>query len=381
MRLWIIAFAVAASVLSAQTPNASPWYVSGRVMLDDGTAPPDPIAVQSVCNGTAYVAAYTDAKGQFSFRVGGSEGLLSQDASVGRPDPVLGRLKPALGGPGSATESIDRTTSTTSTTSATDPNPRPAPVERSLDNCELRVAMAGYLPARFNLPNRKPLDNDSIGTLVLRRLEPVEGNTVSVTALAAPKAARSAYEKGRKAAAKDKLKEARSQLEKAVRIYPDYAPAWTSLGDIQARQNQQEEAARSFERAIQADPKYVQPYIGLALIQAAQKQWDRLTVTTAHAIELAPADFPQAYYLDALANYNGRRYDAAEKSARQAEKLDNRHRWPQTWRILGMILASQREYAGAAAQFREYLELAPEAPDAGQVRTLLAQAERLSAAK
>jgi tetratricopeptide (TPR) repeat protein len=239
--------------------------------------------------------------------------------------------------------------------------------------------MPGYMPARVNLPNRRPLDGDSIGTLVLRRMEAAEGRTVSVTTLASPKAARSAYEKGRKAAANDKLDEARSQFENAVRLYPDFAPAWTSLGDIQARQNQPENAARSFERAIQADPKYVQPYLGLALIQAAQKQWDKLTATTAQVIGLDPADYPQAYYLDALGNYNTRRMDAAEKSARQAEKLDSQHRWPQSWHILGMILTSRREYAGAAAQFREYLELAPDAANADQVRTLLGRAEALGA--
>src|ERR1039458_9002152 len=35
-------------------------YLTGKVMLDDGTAPVSPVAIECVCNGAARVQGYTD---------------------------------------------------------------------------------------------------------------------------------------------------------------------------------------------------------------------------------------------------------------------------------------------------------------------------------
>jgi tetratricopeptide (TPR) repeat protein len=394
MRLWVLALAGASVSSFAQTSqNApAPWYISGRVTMDDGTAPSEPVAIQSVCNGIGYVAAVTDSRGQFSFRVGAADNGMLQDASVGRTNPQFGRLQSALAGPGSATPSADPNTSQDSTqqqSGSTDSQPAATTAvgkiqlpttEHTLDNCELQARLPGYVPATVSLMNRKSADDPSIGTLILRRIEKVEGRTVSVTTLAAPKAARAAYGNGQKAADRNKPDEARRQFEKAVRLYPNFAPAWTSLGEIQTKQNQPGAAASSFENAIQADSKYVPPYLGLAVVQLSQKQWDKLASTTAQALKLDPFNFPQAYFLNALGNYNTHNFEAAEKSAREAERLDSLHKWPQTWHILGLILAFRSDFAAAAAQFRAYLQMAPQAADADQVRTLLARTEELGRA-
>ena len=71
---------------------------------------------------------------------------------------------------------------------------------------------------------------------------------------------------------------------------------------------------------------------------------------------------------------------AAEKSALDAERLDVRHEFPQVAHVLGMLLARRGEYAGAAKRLHAYLEMAPNAPDAGDVRSRLAEVEKLSAA-
>jgi hypothetical protein len=77
-----------------------------------------------------------------------------------------------------------------------------------------------------------------------------------------------------------------------------------------------------------------------------------------------------------VANYNLRRLEAAEKSVRSAQRLDTRHAYPQIGRLLGDILALNRQYAEAAGEFRQYLELAPEAADAPAVRQKLEDAEK-----
>src|SRR6516164_1710538 len=48
------------------TSIPQPIFVSGRVTLEDGTPPPEPVVIETVCNGSAHGEGYTDAKGYFS---------------------------------------------------------------------------------------------------------------------------------------------------------------------------------------------------------------------------------------------------------------------------------------------------------------------------
>src|SRR5690242_16169502 len=40
-----------------------PIFISGRVTMEDGTAPPETAVIQTVCNGVPHSEGYTDAKG------------------------------------------------------------------------------------------------------------------------------------------------------------------------------------------------------------------------------------------------------------------------------------------------------------------------------
>ena len=93
-------------------------------------------------------------------------------------------------------------------------------------------------------------------------------------------------------------------------------------------QNQTEQARNSYAQALEADAKFIKPYLQLALISARENKWQEVADTTDRAIKLDPYDFPQAYFYNSVANYNLGKLDAAEKSAREAQKLDTAHRFP-----------------------------------------------------
>src|SRR5947209_4001671 len=57
-----------------------PIFLSGRVMLEDGTPPSEPLVMETVCNGVGHAEGYTDAKGYFSLELGANRGII-QDAS------------------------------------------------------------------------------------------------------------------------------------------------------------------------------------------------------------------------------------------------------------------------------------------------------------
>lgn len=342
-----------------------PAYLSGKVLMDDGAAPPEPVVIERVCNGRPRAEGYTDSKGRFSFQLGQSQGV-TQDASYddlgtsglqqpnapGRRSAPMGREQVGGGTRGNAGQ--------------------------GLVGCELRASLAGFRSDVVNLSGRRMFDNPDVGTIVLRRLANVEGTSISMTTLQAPKDARKAYDKAREALRKGKTADAQKEFEKAVGAYPQFAAAWYELGLIHEQGNDPAEARKYYAQAIAADSKLVTPYLHLAQLGARERKWQEVADISGRAIKLDPVDFPDAYLYNALANYNLRRFDVAEVSARQAQKLDSAHRWPKADRVLGTILYEKKDYTGAAEQMRSYLTFAPDATDADLVKAQLAELEKLS---
>ena len=334
-----------------------PIFLSGKVMMDDGTPPPDPVVIQRVCNGRARPEGYTDSKGRFSFQLGQNLSVLP-DASVGRGDYTpnssnLG-INPATGvGVGSSEE-----------------------LERALMNCELRADLPGFRSDSVTLAGRRALDNPELGVIVLHRIGNVEGLTISATSLMAPKDARKAYEKGLETLKKNKPDDAQKDFQKAVDIYPKYASAWFQLGLVYQEKKRLDEARKAYGSALAADAKFVSPYMQLAEMSAQEQKWQDVADTTDRVLKLNAISFPRAYFFNAVANYELHKLDPAEKNALEAQKLDTGHQFPQIEHLLGVILAEKRDFKGAAASFKSYLALVPTAKDADTVRKQLAEVEK-----
>jgi len=201
-----------------------------------------------------------------------------------------------------------------------------------------------------------------------------------VQAQTPPKAARDAFEKAAKAAQNKKTDQAISNYQKAVALEPDYAEAWCELGKLQTAQNQLDEARSSLEAAIKANPDYVETYKALVVLENKAKNWKELVNATDRLLKLNPAGNWQAYVFSAIGNYNIQNFEAAEKSAREAERFDTQHKFPTTWQLLGGALARRGDFAGAAEQYREYLKWKPDAPDGDAIRAKLADMEKRASA-
>jgi tetratricopeptide (TPR) repeat protein len=337
------------SPTSPQGPGR-PIFLSGRVMLDDGTAPPGHVTIERVCGAAIRVEANADLKGYFNFQLGASNADVFPDASAS--GGLRGEAGDAIGARSGGL------------------------AERDLNNCELRARLAGYESQSIQLGTRRALDNPDVGTILMRRMGQSPGTTVSATTLAAPKDARKAFEKGVDLAKKKKLPEAQADLEKAVGLYPRYAIAWSELGQVQAAQGQLEAARNSFNQSIAADPKFVVPYVEISALEYRARRWQELADTSEKVVSLDPFHYPQTVFLNAVANYNLHNIDRAEESARRAQKLDVNHQIPQISHVLGVILAERHNYAAAAAEMRDYLKFAPQASDADDVRSQIAQLEQ-----
>lgn len=340
-----------------------PMYLSGKVTLDDGTPPPDPVVLQLVCRATPRSLGYTDSRGNFSFDLNNrNNSAMFVDASQNTGD--FGGLNPTgMNSPGMSRNTMSR---------GNDPN------ERDLMGCDLQAALPGFRSDLLHLGARRSLDNPDVGTIILHRLANVEGLTISATSSLAPKDAKKALEKGRNAAKKAKWEEAQREFEKAVEIYPRYAAAWFDLGRVQEQLKDLEGARKSYAQALKADSKFVSPYLQLASMALHDQKWDDVASNTDHLLRLNPVDFPQAWLFNSVANYYLKNLDAAEKSAREGLSHDASHHLPKMNHLLGVILAQKQDYAGAVEQLRDYLRYAPNATDSEEVKKQLAEVEKFT---
>jgi hypothetical protein len=337
-----------------------PMFLSGKVVMEDGSAPPESVTIERVCNGVPRPEGVTDSKGRFSFELGRNTGMF-MDASVSSPDfgpgAMGGGRQNSMGGPNMGIR------------------------ERDLLGCELRAALPGFRSEVVNLSGRRFLENPDIGTIVLRRMGNVEGLTISATSLAAPKEARKAFEKAREAAKKNKLEDAQKQYEKAIELYPRYAAAWNELGQVHERRKDTEAARKAFSEALTIDQKFISPYEGLAQIAARENKWQDVADITDRMLRLNPVDFPRAYFFNAVANLNLQRLDDAEKSAVRLLEMDPHHKFAKAEHVLGLILAQKQDYEGAAVHIRKFIAHAPAGADLDLAKKQLGQLEEALASR
>src|SRR5271168_902507 len=209
--------------------------INGKVTIDDGSSPGEPVRIERVCSGRVRPEGYTDGKGHFQFTLGQEQEVLA-DASE-----TNGRMSNA-GSPNSGVR------------------------ESQLAGCDLHAVLPGFRSDTVSLANHRYLDNPDVGTIVLHRLANVEGLTTSATSALAPKDARKAYEKGLEAEKKSKPDDAQKDFEKAVEVYPKYASAWFELGKIYEQHDHLDQARNAYNQSLTADSKYINPYERLYLM-------------------------------------------------------------------------------------------------------------------
>jgi len=340
-------------------------FLLGRVATDDGTPVPHDALVERVCNNSVRQQVYATSRGDFSMQLGSradsfvdASGDLTSQSDTTRKDSVMG---------------ISR---------------------RELRNCELRASSSGFRDSVISLVELDTFDsNIDVGTIVVHRATKIKGTTLSAAPYQAPRDARRAYEKGLEAEEKGRLADARQYFEKAVEIYPKYTSAWFQLGAVLQNLAQKESARTAYTHATTIDSKFLPPYLSLASMAYEAEDWPQVLNLTNHVLDLDPLryadvtgyildldplDYAKAYFYNSAANFKLNKFEDAEKSGLKAERLDVRPHFPQLHLLLAEIFARKNNYARAIAETKIYLELAPHAKDADQVRERLAKWEKLN---
>jgi tetratricopeptide (TPR) repeat protein len=340
-----------------------PIMLSGKVQLDDGNPPPDSVTIYLDCDGQRAPKGYSNLKGHFSVDLSDRNQMAFADASYSGG--------PMAGNPGGGNRSGPfGNTSLAGRSSGLG--------RYNLFGCSLLAELAGFVSESIELGSRSVFDNPNIGTIILRRLEGVEGTSISFTSYSAPKKAKKAYEKASKEVRKKKpnFEKARKELDKAVAEHPQFAAAWNLLGKIRLRQNDEAGAQEAFEKAAEADPKYLEPYPHLARMALQGSRWDDAVQLSNHLLRLNPY-IAEAHYFQAVAEYNLGRMEAAEKSVTEFQASEKAAMFPQSNQLLGMIYVKRGQYEPAAGAFRAYVTAQPNAPQAADIERQLKEWEAL----
>ncbi len=150
------------------------------------------------------------------------------------------------------------------------------------------------------------------------------------------------------------------ELEKAVKLYPEFAAAWHLLGEIHLKLQDETAARQAFERALAADSYYASPYISLAMLELVEERWEQAVQLCRQALELDP-QLIRAHYFNALANSFLGNLDVAEESILRVQKSSQAQDYPAIHLILGWVEAEKGNFQSAAAEYGSFLEAQPTA--------------------
>ncbi|HSS95614.1 MAG TPA: tetratricopeptide repeat protein, partial [Terriglobales bacterium] len=325
-----------------------PLYISGKVVMADGSPISESVTIESICGGRKRVETYTDSHGSFSFElkkkssamaIQGADSSLSNDEGFAKSQGSF-----------------------------------------AYRDCELQASLPGFTSESVQLAGSMSsmIETTDVGRIVIRPIGGTTSSVLSATSLAAPGPAKKAMDKALDQEKKNKVEDAEKSLQKAVEIYPQYAAAWTELGRLQYAKHDSAGAQHSFQQAVAADPKYAKPYLGLAQLEAQSAHWQNTADLTTKLLALN-SNYPMAWLMQGIAQYNLRQFDAAETSVRNGLKTDAEHRVPRLEHLLGLILTGKKDYVQAAEHMRAFVKYSTASAEQTEGQKMLAEIEKRSA--
>ena len=308
---------------------------AGKVVVEGGKLPWDPIPVVVNCDGKTRYNTVADGKGHFD---------------------IEARLP--------ASEIVKTKSDLQKATAA------------ALVDCKVSALLDGFESTTVTIVNGSIMDDPDIGTISLRQDTRAAGSILSSTTLSAPSDALKEFEKAHADQIDNHPDSARRHLQKAVSIDPQFAEAWYHLGELEETDKPQD-ALSAYSKAAAADPKYIPPYEHIAALAAVQKKWQDVVDAVDHALQLNPAGTPQIWYFSAVGNFNLGHTEVAETSAQTSLSMDPSHVAPNTEQLLAVILAGRGAYKDALEHLRHCLTYTAPGPNADLMKQQVAQLEKI----
>lgn len=161
-----------------------------------------------------------------------------------------------------------------------------------------------------------------------------------------------------------KLTEAREEYTAAIRLNPENYDGYNGLGAISMLQGNLDEAVKSFCQAIKIYPDGEEAHNNLGCVYLEQGKITEAAAKFETALQLRP-NYAVAH--KNLADTYAQLGKVAEAVKQCCQAIDLKPNFAEAHFSLGKCYTKQGEFAKAISAWKTYLELAPTAPNAGEV--------------
>lgn len=149
------------------------------------------------------------------------------------------------------------------------------------------------------------------------------------------------------------------QLIEAVKLRPDSASAYNTLGMAYSRFVELNAARAAFEKAIQLDPGMADPHVNLALLLAQLSDWAPAVQHLDRAIAIQGAAPAAAKSYCLRAKIRGEQNDLERALADLEQAVRLRPDFAEAWSELGVARRASLDETGALAAFEQAVRLDP----------------------
>jgi len=189
---------------------------------------------------------------------------------------------------------------------------------------------------------------------------------VSVRQLAIPKKANALYADAQKRLANRDAAGAVEDLQRAVKIAPEFSAGWNALGVISFQGGDNAASEQFFRRALEAEPGAFEPAVNLGGILLKKGSNQEALVYNLGAVQARPEDALANAQLGMTYFQHGD-FALAERYLIAAKKLDPAH-FSQPQLFLAEIYVRRGDRNRAAKELEELLVLRPDGPSAETIR-------------
>ncbi|HVO97873.1 MAG TPA: VWA domain-containing protein [Bryobacteraceae bacterium] len=296
-------------------------YMRGKVVMEDGSAPPARVLIQRACPGASPLTEATTTK----------QGI------------YIWKVTNNLNVP-----------------------------------CVLWAVLEGYESSKIDTSLERLYFSSELPPLVLKAKSP--GATADAPS-PLPRAAAKSWNLALTALNAKNWREAERLLRLTIRAVPDFAPAWNSLGVACQYQGKAEDARAAYQHAIKLDPHLLLPYLNLTRLEISSQRWAEALKDAESLIKADTGNlYMEAYLHEVIALYAMHDLNGVEATLKKALPLDKKHALPGLEYFMGAVLGEKGDLEGSAEHLRKYLQLAPNAHDAEVVRAYLSNLGTASAA-
>jgi cytochrome c-type biogenesis protein CcmH/NrfG len=303
------------SLIQTAIADTYPVILRGKVVMEDGSAPPVIVGIERVCSDNAGSAPgpITNKKGEYLWRM--------------EIDPLETR------------------------------------------NCVIRATHAGYASTEVEVSGVDTTHTTLDLPQITIRTAVSDPYTLNFSETGISGRAKPDWKAAIKALDEQNLSEVALHLEAVVAAAPKAGQAWHALGIVDERLNKPAEARAAYQHAIEDDPKTLPPYVTLTRLCIMTKDWDGAAKAAEALIKADPKHlYPEVYLHQAVARYELKDLNGAQESVQQAMRLDPKNQRPRAEYVLGRILEAKGDVAGAKEHMAKYLELEPAPADVDLVR-------------